>query len=277
MDISNNSNISEDLGNTKPSPTRNSSNKRLRKAIFVLNNYSEEEYNSITQDFDRCEYKYVIGKEIGEEGTPHLQGYVEFKKQVYFSTLKKINHRIHWEPAKGNRQQNITYCTKDNTYISTFPLSREARILKSYDNVEWKQWQQNVIDIVESKADDRSIHWFHEPNGNTGKSFLAKYLYLKYNCIIADGKKDNVFNQVNMWLQKHPEDDPKIILLDIPRYNKDYINYGTLEKLKDGLIYSGKYEGGVCIFDAPHVIVFSNSEPEYKKLSLDRWKVKIII
>ena len=106
--------------------------------------------------------------------------------------------------------------------------------------------------------------------GNNGKSFLAKYIALKFGCIIADGKKDNIFNQVLMM-----EDKRGIILLDVPRHNVDYINYGCLEALKNGLIYSGKYEGGQCIFDIPHIIVFMNDIPNgfYEKFSGDRYEM----
>lgn len=66
---------------------------------------------------------------------------------------------------------------------------------------------------------------------------------------------------------------PEIVLLDIPRYNKEFTNYGVLEELKNGMIYSGKYEGGLCVFRSPHVIVFSNSKPDKNIMSKDRWNI----
>lgn len=46
--------------------------------------------------------------------------------------------------------------------------------------------------------------------------------------------------------------------------------YQALEALKDGIMYSGKYEGGLCVFDTLHVVVFSNEGPKDGMLSEDR-------
>ena len=46
-----------------------------------------------------------------------------------------------------------------------------------------------------------------------------------------------------------------------------------MEEIKDGLIYSGKYEGGFANIEHPHVIVVSNFAPELSKLSEDRWNI----
>jgi len=61
---------------------------------------------------------YLTGqKERGDNGTPHYQLYVELAKAQRLSYVKKINGRAHWEPSKGNQQQAIDYCTKDDTRI----------------------------------------------------------------------------------------------------------------------------------------------------------------
>lgn len=260
-----NSNNSEDGGNTiTPS--------RFRKACFTLNNYTVDEYNSITLGFEGS--KYIIGKEVGDQGTPHLQGYVEFGKQVYFTTMKKWNERIHWERTKGTREQNITYCSKDGDFVSTFPVPLKSKLLAKFKDVEWYPWQKDIIDIIEKNDDgDRTFNWYWETKGNVGKSWLCKFLCLKYDAIICDGKKDNVMNQVRTWMEDNKEQSPRVVIMDVPRTNIEYINYGVLEQLKNGLIYSGKYEGGVCIFESPIVVIFANEMPDVDKISLDRWNI----
>lgn len=257
------------LGNTKTNP-------RSRKWVFTLNNWSNDELEHLKRCLTLKHANFIIGQEIGEQGTPHLQGYMEFINPVYFSSLKSINDRMHLEKARGNKQQNIEYCSKDGVVTSTFPLPRKQRLLNKFNNITWKPWQQEIIDLVQTQPDERTIHWYWEPTGNVGKSFLCKYLACKFDVIIADGKKDNVFNQIKTWMDNNEDKDPTIILLDVPRTSFDFINYGCIEQIKNGLIYSGKYEGGQCIFDNPHVIIFANKLPDITKLSRDRWNIKRI-
>ena len=47
----------------------------------------------------------------------------------------------------------------------------------------------------------------------------------------------------------------------------------TIESIKNGLVFSGKYEGAQLIFNRPHVICFSNSLPDTTMMSADRWKI----
>lgn len=260
------------LGNTETKIPRKPIDIRGKKWVFTLNNYEEAEVAKLADSF-KILGEYIMGREVGESGTPHIQGYVELKNSIRLSGLKKINPRAHWEKARGNRAQNIEYCSKENKIMSTFPIPRATRLLSKYDDVKWKDWQQRVIDIIDAKICPRTIHWLYDKKGNVGKSFLCKYLYLKYDAIIGGGKSNDIFNQVNGWIEKHPDKDPTLVILDIPRTSMDYVNYGCIEKLKDGLFYSGKYEGGVCCFDIPHVIIFSNEEPNYDAVSKDRWNV----
>lgn len=262
-----------DKGNTNQSPVLKEV--RFRKFVFTLNNWTEQEFVSMSQYFEKKGFKYIIGKEVGESGTPHLQGYVDCNgKQIRFSTLKNLNNRLHIEKAKGNRQQNIEYCSKDEDYVSTFELPLKQKILKKYyEGVKWKPWQQDIIDICNSTPDSRTINWFWERKGNIGKSFLSKYIAIKYNAIIGGGKKADVFNQINTWMEANKDKSPEVVIVDLSRGDRSYINYPAIESIKNGMLYSGKYEGGVCYFDHPHVIVFANFEPEETALSKDRWNI----
>ena len=60
---------------------------------------------------------YVIyGREVGEQGTPHLQIYLETGKRLSLSTLKSQLglSRIHLEKSRGSAQSNREYCTKED-------------------------------------------------------------------------------------------------------------------------------------------------------------------
>jgi len=86
-------NETHEEGNTKSPP-------RFRRWCFTLNNYDEVEYNTIMDYLKHSKHTYIVGKEIGENGTPHLQGYLSSKNAISFKTLKNLNNRLHLEPAK---------------------------------------------------------------------------------------------------------------------------------------------------------------------------------
>lgn len=264
------------IGNTKSHRLKQTQAKRW---VFTLNNYTEVDEASILEFILKYSADYVIGKEMGENNTPHLQGFVLFNNKIDFNVLKKLNQKIHWEVMKGSVKQNISYCTKDGNFktnlkslLDPHKLYKE-NLCKEMEERKFYDWQQNIIQICESDPDDRTINWIYDENGCKGKSYLCKYLLCKYNCIISDGKKGDVFNQVLNFFQNNDPSLKTIVLLDVPRHNVEYINYGVLESLKNGLIYSGKYEGGVVCFKPPHVFVFANELPDLSKFSKDRWNI----
>lgn len=260
------------LGNTKAKVPR----QRSRKWCFTWNNYTDEEYGTLAHTFQACQY--IFGKEVGENGTKHVQGFVEYKNPVDFTKMKKLLPKAHIEKAKGTLKQNFEYCSKEGNYVSNMdfrtPMEKIAQqcLEAEYKDVVWKDWQADLIKKIDEKPDKRKIHWYYEKQGNVGKSYLCKYLALTRPVIIADGKKDNIFHSI-FKLINEGQRTPTIILLDIPRSNKEFVNYGAIEQIKNGCIYSGKYEGGMCVFPIPHVIIFANEEPDYTKMSNDRWDV----
>lgn len=262
-------------GNTE-TPVRT---KQARRWCFTLNNHTDDEVLQLHDELRHRALVYVAGHEVGESGTQHLQGYCEFKSPIRLSTLKNISRRAHWEVARGSRKSNFDYCTKDdNVIISSTDLTKRQKILRLYEGVTWKDWQQEIIDLVKTPSDSRSIHWIWDPNGNSGKSFLCRYLFNRYKCVIGTGKQTDTFHAIRTWMEANDDADPEIIICDIPRHALGYINYGALEKMKDCLFSSGKYEGGTVQFvNPPHLICFANEEPSYVSMSCDRWKVKCIV
>lgn len=250
---------------------------KCRRWCITLNNYTNDEMEQMTQDFEMKGWNYIIGEEIGKNGTKHLQIYIETKNPIRFTSLKKLNERMHIEKARGNREKNLTYCKKEGKFISNFPLDEKEEILEDeYKDVVWKNWQKEILDLILKRPDRRKIHWYWERNGNIGKSYLAKYIKCIHKGVIScEGKQNDIFNQI---LTKITKDKvkPSIILVDVPRSSIGFINYGCIEKLKNGDIYSGKYEGGDCLFKIPHIIVFANEQPDYTAWSSDRYDVREI-
>lgn len=84
---------------------------------FTLNNYSDEEYNGITERAVANATYCIVGKEVGEGGTPHLQGYIILKKRERLAGVKAIvGGRCHLEQAKGTPGDNRNYCSKEGSY-----------------------------------------------------------------------------------------------------------------------------------------------------------------
>lgn len=79
---------------------------------FTVNNPTEDiEFDEDTMDY------LIYGREVGEEGTPHLQGYVAFKNRLRLTGVKKVIPRGHLEVAKGNAKANRDYCMKQGDYV----------------------------------------------------------------------------------------------------------------------------------------------------------------
>lgn len=249
-----------------------------RKWVFTYNNYSDVGKQQLLQklhSYRGC--RYIFGYEIAPTtGTPHLQGYVEFetpRSKYNLIKFKPDGHELYWATARKAKDANISYCTKTaDNFESNFPEVIQAQILSNeYKDVTWKHFQQEIIDLLKEKPNSRTINWYWEPNGNTGKSYLAKYLAMNDNVVIASGKRLDVFYQVNTLLSKGIS--PHLILIDCVRTDTEFFNYGTIEQLKNGLLYSGKYEGGKCIFPHPHVVIFANNPPDVSAFSRDRWNI----
>jgi len=105
---------------------------RSRAFCFTLNNYTPEEVEAVKL----WDAKYIIfGKEVGESGTPHLQGYVSFQNPKKLTALKKLSVRAHWEIARGTPKQASEYCEKDGDVFEkgTRPLSQIEKGEKEKD------------------------------------------------------------------------------------------------------------------------------------------------
>ncbi|APZ87906.1 replication-associated protein [Anguilla anguilla circovirus] len=89
----------------------------VRRVCFTLNNYTEEDLRFIQKHLTGVSKYLIVGKEVGETGTPHLQGFINLKKKTHFNSVKKLLPRAHIDKAKGTDQHNKDYCSKQEVAL----------------------------------------------------------------------------------------------------------------------------------------------------------------
>jgi len=257
------------VGSVEEGNTNSSSKQRVAPSIrwiLVLNNYTEDEIiyvGSVCSKY--CKYA-IIEKEIGENGTPHLQGYFEFKTKMRPCSVFEKCNRIHFEKARESRAINDKYCSKDENIVISIGRPKPIKIIQTL-----YPWQKEIEDLILTEPDDRKIYWFYDKKGNMGKSQFIKYCIVKHKVLFCSGGKHSdiinlVFNQ--------DMDETNCVIFDIPRANEGYVSYSALESIKNGMVCNTKYETGVKIFNSPHILCFANFPPEnQEKLSEDRWVI----
>ena len=257
-------------GNTKPPPLRIVPSKRW---TFTYNNPPEDAVETLESILTAFDIEYIFGEEIGEQGTPHLQGYLEAPVKIRPIEKLGLDKSIHWEKAKGNKAQNLVYCAKDGKYPHSAKM-RPIRPVQLMKREFLRDDQKEIVDLFKDYEDPlwgRNIYWFWEPTGNWGKSVVATHLVDFGDAIEVSGAAKDVFCGIAAALE---DKDIKTVVFDIPRRSVDYVQYQAIEKLKDGKFFSPKYESGMKRFNKPHIVCFANQPPDVTGMSLDRWIIE---
>jgi len=240
---------------------------------FTWNNYPIEAIETIQSFFNHFAYDYVFQEEIGDSGTPHLQGVVSLKRKMRWTEFG-LPRCIHWEKVE-HVPACYEYCSRaskrcGNCWSLKYTVPKKLKIL---DESKLFEWQKEVITHIKSEPDDRSILWLWSEVGGIGKSTFVKYLVYTYNAILC-GK--GVYSDIINIMYKANMDKSNLVVFDLPRNNGNKISYSALEAIKNGCIVNTKYETGSKIFNPPHIIVFSNASPEDGAMSADKLVVRCL-
>jgi len=245
---------------------------------FTLNNWTMEEYKQLKKM--ECEY-IVIGKEIGKKGTPHLQGYVEFKSNHKFKRLKKINRRIRWATRKGTALQASDYCKKDGKFREIGSLSNPEPG-KRNDIVKIREMVQNgdrMVDIIMECSNPQTVrmaellmkykepcrdwlcdvYWYTGPTGS-GKTRAAFAAAEK-----DDGVNGRWVSGKNLRWWEGYDGHPNIIIDD---FRSSFCNFEELIRLLDSTEYRVEVKGSSRQIRARKIWITSIYPPDqvYKNL-----------
>lgn len=285
-------------------PTKKKREQQYNNWVFTFNNYTDKD-EEILQNLDIFEF-IIYGHEIAPTTqTKHLQGYFQLTTKKRHTQLKKILPKGIWyEKARGDYSSNQNYCSKEATNIYTrgTPTVKGSNTAQLYDQIiecaTWvdvlklsgierhmryasevflskpverqegvilRRWQQKLLDtITQNEPDDRHIYVCYDPKGAKGKTFFCKYLFTNYNAFYTSPAKGADI------LYAYREQ--KLIVYDIPRsIDEEYVNWGTIEKLKDGIYFNGKFTSMSRYRKGnAHIIIFTNNPIPIGKFSEDR-------
>lgn len=252
----------EPVGNTASTGTKNTQKYRWCFTFFV-NDDGEPSASQLSQLISVHSKEY--GFQLEEAPTTkklHYQGWLSLKNKEYMQTVCNILPSAHIEPMK-DIWKSKKYCSKEESRVAG-PWDQTSIFIETIDRNHFYDWQHKCYEILMRKPNNRTIHWVYEPKGNCGKTAFCKYMAVHNGAIVFNNAptKDIAFALPAA---------PRIVLFNMSRSSENRFNYNAVEAIKDGLIFSPKYEGRMKIFDSPHVMIFANFEPEYNALSIDRW------
>lgn len=266
-------------GNTRPPLL--TKKKQISPAIywcFTWNNYPEDWQDLIVPKIQSSGL-FGCQPEVGENGTPHIQGWCAFSEKLRPLSLG-LPKKISWRKMKGTVEQNVPYCSKDKTKAGDYITNRVAPrvpISMAVDDEdimsleEMYPWGRELVERVSGCLPDkldRTVLWYWSKAGQMKKTETARHLVYHHDaCVIQGGRK-----HVLAVAYKNPA---PIYILTVPRTDEGFVSYASIELLKDALYMSafGTECTGSVNRKKPWVVVFANFAPEKETLSEDRWEV----
>ena len=152
------------------------------------------------------------------------------------------------------------------------------KCVKSFpENLVFKPWQISLLEEVKIPT-ERKIIWAVGKSCGEGKTWLQNYIKYKYGDrrVVKGISLQTKSGHITHALTKHPLATADIFLFNIAKCVDTFteINYEMLEGIKDGELFSSKYDSQRIKVKTPNIVmVFSNDEPNTGKLAKDRWKL----
>lgn len=266
----------------KPSSrTRSRTGARVSRMVFTLNNYTDEEYKWLTEVYPHQTVDaptwLIIGKEVGENGTPHLQGAVILGGQKTFSVVKTWLgfRRAHLETMGGKPEDSKLYCSKEDSHPFEYGImpapGKRSDLADAVDAVKAGTTMREMTELhgvavvkffrgltvlrsLRSAPRDPStppsIYWLYGKTG-TGKTKCAWEFGVTYggpSCIwISSGGLK--------WFDGY-DGQPVVIFDD---FRSKGVAFSFLLRICDRYPISVEFKGGFVNW-APEVIIFTTPE-----------------
>lgn len=245
---------------------------RSRGFCFTINNWTDEDAEQVASLSKVASY-VIAAKEVGDSGTPHIQGY------CYFATLKAIKQvsaiikRAHIEAQKGSFEQAIDYCKKAGEFIEvgTAPVSkkRKGEMGREYWEEQLSLAKKGRIDECDPKLqlthmssllkcvsyyapmpddlDECSNEWYYGVTG-TGKSFKAR-----------SENPGHYLKMCNKWWDGYKNEEV-VIIEDFDKRHGEHLGH-HLKIWLDRYAFPAEVKGAKLNLRPQKIIITSNYHP----------------
>lgn len=246
-----------------------------RNYVWTLNNYTEEEIAELTALGTELPspVQYIVwGKEKGESGTPHLQGYLSLESKKGFKFVRSLlPKRVYCAVAKGTNKQASDYCKKDGQWeeYGTLPagkghrtdldqLVQDIKSGKTFRDIADEypaailRYGSGVVRLRHMYMPDRAnppeIHVFWGPT-RSGKTRRVWEFADKNELWVAPGDR---------WFDGYDQ-HPTVLFDD---FDGGWYKLGYLLKLLDRYPFQVPVKGGFVWWAPQHIFITSNINPE---------------
>ena len=254
---------------------------RSRTWVFTINNYHQ------VPEILPPEIKYMCyGREVGPNGTPHLQGYVVFHNaRVRPDSFFQQYGQGWFEVARGSIDQNVKYCSKEGKFTE---LGERPLDPKKKGGKEIERWEEALVSAREGKLDEipadilirhyntllkiASRHqqepaeldeldniWLVGPSG-CGKS---TWVHRTYPGAFKKGW--------SKWWDGYKMDDPKHKTVLLDDLHPKWAEKELLKNWADKFPFVCEVKGGSMVIRPERIIVTSNYTPEQVISSRSSW------
>lgn len=248
---------------------------RFRNFVFTWNNYPSN-HEEVLRKFHEISF-IVYQPERGDNGTDHLQGYIELQSRVRFNVLRKWAP-WHIEKRRGTQKQAIDYATKSESAVGSSITwgtkknqGKRKDIEAAYEAVREKK---SKLDIAEDypkqdakyfKALDRYRTLILEQSSRTFRHLCVKVFWGdagtgKTRRAVSETNSYYILNEPgssNLWWDGY-EGQETLIIDDF----SGWIKYRLLLKILDGYQLRLSIKGGFTYAQWKTVIMTSNKPPK---------------
>ncbi|AUM61736.1 Rep [uncultured virus] len=242
---------------------------------------------------------------------PHTHVGIDFGKRAQITNVRKLDYdgihpNIRCCSGAAHWSNILNYLGKEDPENEDLQKGRTARKIWACSNVQdalqvmdpesataalvlWNNRPENKIEIDEPDKEwhreffqmvtpsNRKVDWIFDKKGNTGKSWLCKWLMFREEkdwYVVKGMKSAKDFATIMEAAIGHWGKNRGNLAFDLPRSNEEYDSiYTCLEMARDGMVTTSKYMGKTIGFRIDRVVVFANFGPKMKKMSMDRWRL----